>query len=342
MLTLPVEVTDRPADFELTPSAMKDAAMNRLLPSPRRSLRGGFTLIEILVVITILAILVALLVPALGGAQTRARIVQVRTDISALESAIAQFKSDFGSIEPPSGIIIYEDANGWTTNASNPAVVRSRAIIRQLWPQYDFSMDRDINRDNDESDVFDLGGSECLVFFLGGAIEVDDTNGNGYRDAGEKVFHAGFSKNPANPFASGGNRLGPYFEFRNDRLTESPVNTGFFAYRDPWPSQTAPYVYLSSYDGKGYRLADLGTGGLSHWYLQGTSATSPAWLATKYQIISPGPDGQYGVGGPFQPTASVALPAWNRTSPAGTWTLADRAAEADNITNFHNGRLSDK
>ncbi len=320
--------------------------MNRLHQSQPR--RRGFTLIEVLIVITILAILVALLVPALGGAQIRTRIVQVKADISALESAIAQFKSDFSSIEPPSGIIFYENGNDWVTRANDPdpnvraAVARSRSLIRQLWPQYDFTLNRDINRDGDLTDTFDLGGSECLVFFLGGAIAIDDTNGDGNRDAGERAYHNGFSKNPADPFHVGGNRQGPYFEFRNDRLMESPANPGFFAYRDPWPSQTAPYVYVSSYGGKGYRIADLGTGGLSHWYLQGTSATSPAWLATKYQIISPGADGQYGVGGPFQPTQSISLPGWTRATPAGTWTPADRQYEADNITNFHSGRLSDK
>ncbi len=324
--------------------------MNRPRPSQPSFPRRGFTLIEVLVVITILAILVALLVPALGSAQLRARVVQVRTDISALESAIAQFKSDFGSIEPPSGIIFYENANDWTTNANNPAVARSRSIIRQLWPQYDFGTSHDINRDNDMTDTFDLGGSECLVFFLGGAIAVDDTNGNGYRDGTERVYHNGFSKNPANPFAVGGNRQGPFFEFRNDRLIESTFNPGFFAYRDPWPSQTAPYVYVSSYGGKGYRLGDLGAppvpgqNQLRYWYLQGATSTSPAWLATKYQIISPGPDGQYGIGGPFQPTQPIGLPGWTQSIPlpVTTWTAADRAAEADNITNFHSGRLSDK
>lgn len=79
-----------------------------------------------------------------------------------------------------------------------------------------------------------------------------------------------------------------------------------------------------------------------HWYIQGTTGTSQPWMATKYQIISPGQDGQYGIGGPFQPSRSPALPGWTRTSPAGTWTDADRYPEADNITNFHSGRLSDK
>ena len=334
--------------------------MTRLLPPPSpHHRRRGFTLIEVLVVITILAILAAFLVPALSGASLRARIVQVRTDISAIESAIGQFKTDF-NMEPPSGIVLYErgeDANNngnitndpapnWGYDNRGPAYetqrTRSRAIIRQLWPQFDFRLNRDINRNGDPTESFDLRGSESLVLFLGGAIGYDDTNSNSQRDPGEKAYLAGFSKNPANPFAADGNRQGPYFEFRNDRLSESTVNTGFFVYRDPWPSQTNPYMYVSSYGGKGYRQLDLGMGGLQHWYLQGTAATSQPWLATKYQIISPGPDGQYGVGGPFQPTQSVALPAWNRTTPAGSWTVADRAPEADNITNFHSGRLSDK
>ncbi len=322
-------------------------------PARPHRLHRGFTLIEILVVITILAILVAFLVPALGRANATARTVQVRTDISALESAIAQFKNDF-QIEPPSSILLYETGADWVTNAANPAiaadVARSRSILRQLWPQYNFTANIDINRDGDTSDSFSLAGAECLVFFLGGTIAVDDTNGNGQRDAGERAYHNGFSKNPVNPFAVGGNRQGPFFEFNNARLREvippyapPPGNPGFFVYLDPLPSQTAPYIYLSSYGGKGFRLGDLGTGGgLSHWYLQGAAATSPAWNATKFQIISPGADGQYGSGGPFQPTAATALPAWNRTTPALTVTLANRAAEADNITNFHTGRLSDK
>ncbi len=313
--------------------------MTRLPPlATPRFRRRGFTLIELLVVISILAILVAFLLPALGAARDKARVVSVQSDIKAIESAIAQFKTDY-SIEPPSGILIYENDTDWTSNASNPSVARSRAILRQLWPQYDFG-DHDINRDGDTTDTFDLGGSECLVFFLGGAIAIDDTNGDGNRDTGEKAFPTGFSKNPSNPFAVGGNRQGPYFEFKLDRLRESPVNPGFFAYLDPYPSQTAPYVYVSSYGGKGYRLADLGSGGLSNWYLQGGTAASPAWLATKYQIISPGADGQYGVGGPYQPSQSKSLPGWTRTTPAGTWTDADRMPERDNITNFESGKLA--
>ncbi len=305
-------------------------------PQPPR----GFTLVEVLVVITILAILVAFLVPALSGANIRARIVQVKGDISAIESAIAQFKGDYG-MEPPSGIVLLENDADW---ASPPAalvteVARSRSILRQIWPQFDFTIDHDFNSDGDFTDRIYLGGAECLVFFLGGPLQWNDDNSNSTRDVGEYAL-TGFSKNPARPDVEGGNRQGPYFEFNVARLQLSPNtsfgpanyfnNEGFAAYRDPWPGQSAPYVYLSSYGGKGYRTADVGTGGLTTWYTQGTSASAPAWNATKYQIISPGSDKAYGVGGPYQPDKSSTL------------LIGPRADETDNITNFHSGRLSDK
>lgn len=322
---------------------------------PRR-LSRGFTLIEMLTVIVILAILIAFLVPALQGALTRARVVQVKADISALQSAISQFKADF-TIEPPSGIILFENAANWATpptGVSGADVARSKAFIRQMWPQFDFTANHDVNSDGDTTDSVNLGGAECLVFFLGGVPQWTDSNANSQRDPGE-VFFTGFSKNPLNPFASGGNRQGPYFEFVISRLALSPNaafgpsnsfnNEGFAAYRDPLPNQSKPYVYLSSYDGKGYRLADLGTGGLQHWYLQGANESSPAWSQTKYQIISPGVDQDYGVGGPFQPTATTPLPGWTRTSTPltpPTITATMRAAEQDNITSFHTGRLADR
>ncbi len=315
--------------------------MNRPRPSQPSFPRRGFTLIEVLVVITILAILVAFLVPALGGASVRARIVQVKGDISAIEGAIAQFKSDY-AMDPPSGIVLLENPSDW---ASPPAalvteVARSRSILRQIWPQYDFTTTpHDINSDGDTTDRIYLGGAECLVFFLGGPLLWTDNNSNGTRDVGEYA-PVGFSKNPSNPFAPGGNRQGPYFEFNVSRLQLSPNtsfgpssffnNEGFAAYRDPWPGQSAPYIYLSSYGGKGYRAADLGTGALTTWYTQGTAAASPAWSATKYQIISPGSDKSYGTGGPYQP------------EKAKTLLVGARADEADNITNFHSGRLSDQ
>ena len=305
--------------------------------------RSGFTLIELMVVIVIIAILMSLILPAVQSDRMRARTLQVKTEISSIDSAITRFKVDF-LIEPPSGIIIFENSADWVSNATKPAVVKSRAILRQLWPQFDFTINRDINFNGNHTDTFTLAGAECMVFFLGGVPRLEDLNGNGTRETGELLIPSGFSKNPVNPFVTGGNRQGPYYEFDTRRLVESPSNAGFFVYKDPLPNQKSPYVYLSSYGGTGYQLNDLGSGGLSFWYVQGKTVTSasPAWNATKFQIISPGSDGAYGAGGPYDTSSNPPLPGWTSTTPSLTVTDAQREVENDNITNFSSGRLGDK
>lgn len=300
----------------------------------RRS-RFGFSLIELLAVIVVIAILIGLLIPAVQSVRQNAKKVEVRTEISTIQASIAKFREEL-SMDPPSSLVIYEQASDWTANASLPAVRRSRAFIRQLFPNYNFAINRDINADGDQTDEFALVGAECLVFFLGGAPTWIDANSNGLKDPDEEVvLISGFSKNPANPFAplpaSGErrNRLGPYFDFNQGRLLPSPTtgHDNLHAYLDPLPSQTSPYLYLSSYEGRGYQISDLGSGSLSDFYRQGETATSPAWNPTGVQIISPGFDKQYGTGGPWL------------EAKASTQLGGNRQVEEDNITNFHNTTL---
>ena len=112
-------------------------------PSNKSHHRTAFTLIELLVVISILSILMSLLLPAINGVRRRARVAQVKTEINTLESAIASFKAEFG-IEPPGSIRLFSTSAGWNTTGSTTADetirVKSRAYIRQLWPQFDFTM----------------------------------------------------------------------------------------------------------------------------------------------------------------------------------------------------------
>jgi hypothetical protein len=117
---------------------------------------------------------------------------------------------------------------------------------------------------------------------------------------------------------------------------------------------------LSSYEGQGYRpygldglpgvagvdddgangtddLGEVGFAGsddelpagtLADIYRQGATPTSSPWKDKSYQIVSPGADMAYGLGGNFNPDTS-------QSDLAGA-----RNAERDNITNFHSGPLS--
>ena len=285
--------------------------------------RRAFTLIELMIVIVIILILLGLIVPAIGNVRSAAIRAQVRTEISNFEAAITAFKQQF-NMDPPSGIVLYEDGSAsWDQ--------RSKGFVRQMWPQFNFALDKDINGDGDANDVIALNAGECLVFFLGGVYEKAT-------DGKFRVY--GFSKNPARPFlnpgssvtalsASNSSRLGPFFEFDGGRFVDTD-NDNAPEYLDSFPSQQKPYLYLSSYGGRGYRAADYAGTGLLDVYREGDpsvtppSTADPVFKPKSYQIISPGADYQFGTGGNYDP---------NKNFPAS------RTVESDNVTNFVSGSL---
>lgn len=316
----------------------------------RPSRRGGFTIIELMVVVVIIAALAALLLPAIQGARRSAIESQVRQEISQLENAIGEFKAELGP-EPPSFIRLHETGDssmgtGWFAN--DAATRESRAILRTMFGTKmefnGFVIDLNGNGSADAGVSVDLRGDQCLVFFLGGLY--DSTNG-----------FRGFSKNSLRPlrFTSGsGTSIGPFMEFNPERVrTSLPGNPAYSAplanfpvYVDPIPGQTKPYLYVSSDEGRGYDGSDLMTPLLPSGfqpYLINTKATAmapnpAAWKPETFQIISPGYDFSYGIGGPYKPDADIRLPALVQVSMADV-VDPNRRDERDNITNFQTGRL---
>ena len=163
--------------------------------------RAGFTLIELLVVIVVIAILAALLFPAITGAVQTAREATVVTDIANFQSDFVAFKNRFG-ILPPSFVVLVEDSSLWGTDwNSSPPIAglsdlhrrSSRGLIRQLWPEFDFAhAPIDINDDGDATDVLVLNGAESMAFFVGGMPDWVDTNGDGNVDESDLVV-SGFA-----------------------------------------------------------------------------------------------------------------------------------------------------
>ncbi len=341
-------------------------------PVSRRSLRHAFSLIELMVVIVIIAILMALILSGVRGAMGTVRNATVTVEFKNLEKGILDFKTKFG-IEPPSSVTLYEDGTDWTTSAPPLAAAiaaRSRSLVRQMWPDFSFSIDRDINGDGDQADTITLNGAECLVFFLGGVngTNIVDKSGTVIGTPGNAVTAwtpLGFSASPVNPFARGGARSGPFYEFDNARVVNRDAASasdpeGFPEYIDSLPGQRNPILYASSYGGKGYRDVDVQLSPPATVYNEYAtvptrfsfvyrrysesdypSSPTPAYPApaAKFtaaeafnpktsQLISPGADGEYGWGGVLSTNMELLEP------------RPERYFERDNITNFKGGVLN--
>lgn len=62
--------------------------------------RNGFSLIELLVVVAIIAILAAVLFPVFTQARLRGRVAQVHSDLRQIGTAIEMYKEDFRGLPP--------------------------------------------------------------------------------------------------------------------------------------------------------------------------------------------------------------------------------------------------
>ena len=65
---------------------------------------GGFTLVELLVVITIIGVLAALIVPAVFQARVSAKNAAIKAEIDMLHMAIMNYKNEYGSFPPCSSV----------------------------------------------------------------------------------------------------------------------------------------------------------------------------------------------------------------------------------------------
>jgi prepilin-type N-terminal cleavage/methylation domain-containing protein len=226
--------------------------------SPARSkVRGGFTMIELLMVIIIIAILIALLLPAIQSAVRTARNAAVSSEINVLAQALESFKSKYGDY-PPSRVLLIESGNyalaigsnaplhvdptspdftaAAATNDISLGQLAQRTLIamRKFFPRTVFSTtgnpplysqgkvfyDFNGNGLDDSATPYVLHGHECLVFFLGGIPQPSTLP----ITTGTTFGMTGFGKDPTNPFFN--NITGAVMSSSNRQPPLFEFNTG--------------------------------------------------------------------------------------------------------------------
>lgn len=90
--------------------------------------RKGFTIVELLIVIVVIAILAAIVIVAYNGITARAANVRVQTDIKSVQNLVEQYNALNGSYPSTGGLsVVRSDANcsggtrqsDWVPNLSN-------------------------------------------------------------------------------------------------------------------------------------------------------------------------------------------------------------------------------
>ena len=129
----------------------------------------GFTLIEMLIVISIIVILMAFLLPVIGSVQQRAKMRAARAQLDGIQNALQRYNVDFDEFPPsntaglngpvdPSSLYTYlAGPNGRGIDTVQGGITRHRDPYMTLPPEY-------VKRSGGTTQVIDPWGMPIVYF----------------------------------------------------------------------------------------------------------------------------------------------------------------------------------
>lgn len=123
------------------------------IPRPAQSTRGAFTLIELLVVIAIIALLIGILLPALGKARESGRNVKCQSNMRGIGQALLAYANEYRGLFPPT----LHDAPDYETNKFSMQWYDENRLGRYL-PQIDST---NVTENNTRSNTLGGGIMAC-------------------------------------------------------------------------------------------------------------------------------------------------------------------------------------
>ena len=176
-----------------------------------RNAFGGFTLVEILVVLAVVAILISILVPVLSWAEARARMTATAGDMRTIALALDAYHADFG-MYPNSGL----------ASSSPSGLYYDKTDSKYAIPPY----------------RADELLAEALIGYLPGELDGAPASGTGYAPSNTNTLEEtkGFAMAPYHRV------YGPYADIGSTNLTEvlpaaswSDPNVALYYFADAFP-----------------------------------------------------------------------------------------------------------